>query len=97
MNRRAILEPIGQVRPGALNADHVAKLARLIITREGRTLISMDEDGQVYATPIDHAFSHAMLRQYSDRVVGTYAADCTAGDIQRDLVEQWKSDREAAA
>lgn len=97
MIRRAILEPIGKVGPGGLNFVQIAQTARLIVTREGRTLVSMDEDQQVYATPIEHPFSHAMLRQYSDRVVGTCSTNSTAGDIQDDLVAQWKSDRQTAA
>lgn len=52
MIRRAILEPIGKVGPGGLNFVQIAQTARLIVTREGRTLVSMDEDQQVYATPI---------------------------------------------
>ncbi|MGE7136199.1 hypothetical protein ACQKIE_01045 [Luteibacter sp. NPDC031894] len=97
MNARHILEPIGTLAIGAMNASHIAQLARLVVTREGRTLVSMDLDRQVYATPAEHLFSKAMLRQYSDRCVGTYAPDSTAGDIAEDLVQQWKTDCGAAA
>lgn len=57
----------------------------------------MDMDGNVYATPADHPFSKSMLSQYADRVVGIYTADATVDDILGDLIEQWKTDREAAA
>jgi hypothetical protein len=57
----------------------------------------MDIDGNVYATPADHPFSKSMLSQYADRVVGTYTPEAAADDILGDLLEQWKTDREAAA
>lgn len=94
---QVLIEPIGQIRPGALNASAIAEKIWRLIHARGRAQVSMDTDGNVYAMPADHPFSVAMLRQYGDRIVGTYTTDATADDILGDLVEQWKTDREAAA
>lgn len=94
---RNILEPIGQLRPGALGAQKIAEDAWKLIYAKGRMQISMDSDGCVYVTPADHPFSKSMLRQYSDRIVGTYSVDASVEDILGDLIEQWRTDREAAA
>lgn len=93
----ATIEPIAQIRPGALNAALVAKKIASIVGEQGAVQVSMDTDGSVYAMPADHPFSKAMLRQYSDRIVGTYARGTSPDDITEDLIEQWRVDREAAA
>lgn len=91
------IEPIAQVRPGALNAEEIAEMVWRIVYARGRHQVSMDTDGAVYATPADHPFSKSMLRQYADRIVGTYTTEATVDDITGDLLEQWKGDREARA
>ena len=91
------IESIAQVRPGALNAASVAESIVRLVGEKGAMQVSMDTDGSVYATPADHPFSKAMLRQYGDRVVGTYSVGTSADDILEDLVEQWRGDRGAAA
>lgn len=93
----ATIEPIGQIRPGALNACSVAEAVHKIVKRAGSAQVSMDTDGSVYVMPPEHPFSKAMLRQYGDRVVGTYAVDTSVDDILEDLIEQWRDDRGAAA
>lgn len=95
--KRHILEPLGEVRPGGINAPQIARMVRLIVAREGRMLVSMDTDGKVYATPIEHPFSHSMLRQYADRIVATYSPLVTVDEIKADLVAQWRNDRQVAA
>ena len=92
-----LIEPIGQVRPGGLNASELVERIWQIVYLSGRTQVSMDIEGSVYATPAEHPFSKSTLRQYADRVVGVYTKDASVEDILGDLIEQWKTDREAAA
>jgi hypothetical protein len=94
---RPFIEPIGQLRPGALGAAEIAELVWKFVYVRGRSQVSMDNGGSVYVMPADHQFSRAMLAQHADRIVGTYTADATAEDICGDLIEQWRTDREAAA
>lgn len=91
------IEPIGQLRAGALGAAAVGEQIHALVRAAGPTQVSMDTDGSVYAMPATHPFSKAMVRQYSDRIVGTYSDGITADDITGDLVAQWKGDREARA
>lgn len=91
------IEPLGQLRAGALGAAAVAQEIHALVRAAWPTQVSMDTDGSVYAMPATHPFSKAMVRQYSDRIVGTYSSGITPDDIAGDLVEQWKGDREARA
>lgn len=95
--RRPILAPIGKLGMGALNAHDIARAACLVVIREGRMVVSVDEEGEVFVTPIEHPFTHALMRQYSDHVVGTYAPGATTDDIRGDLTAHWKAARAAAA
>lgn len=89
------IEPIGRLRAGALGAAEIAQEIQALLRAAGPTQVSMDDDGSVYAMPATHPFSKAMMRQYSDRIVGTYSRGVTVDDITGDLLEQWKVDREA--
>lgn len=95
--RRPILEPIGKLAMGAINAPDIARAACLVVLREGRMVVSVDEDSEVYATPVEHPFTHALMRQHSDCVVGTYSPGATTDDIRDDIKAHWKAARKAAA
>jgi len=91
------IEPIGQLRAGALNAAALGEAVCTMVLTIGPCLVSMSEQGDVFVTAERHPFSEGMLRQYGDRCVGVYRDGCTPDGITEDLIEQWRTDREAAA
>ncbi|MDF4024112.1 hypothetical protein P3W24_03890 [Luteibacter sp. PPL201] len=94
--RRPMLDPIGRVAAGGLNLTVLATLVQATAAREGDILVSMDSDGEVYCTPPKHPFSQAMLRQYSNCVVGTITPTSKVDDIREDLAATLEGHRSAA-
>lgn len=95
--KRNLLDHVGELRTLGINAGDVAVVVARVVNAEGAQLVSLSDEARVYVTPVAHPFSQGMLKQYSDRVVGSYDKGVTADDICEDLIAQWKADREAIA
>lgn len=92
---REILDPIGELHGKGHGSVSIAMAAHRIIELEGPQVVSVDSDGKVYVTPLNHRFSQQLLRGYEDCVAGSYTRSATAEDIRDDLVTQWKEQKTA--
>lgn len=92
---REVLEAIGELHGKGHGSVRIAMSAHRIIEAEGPQVVSVDSDGQVYVTPLNHRFSQQLLKGYQDCIAGTYTKDATCEDIRDDLVAQWQEQKRA--